>query len=57
MILFIFKKVITSAVEIMNVTVEIRTIESENRAKNWARFEVQGYLLQRNNDLIKLIKL
>ena len=47
---------ITSAVEMMNVTVEISTIESENRARNWARFEVQGYLLQRNNDLLKLIK-
>ena len=37
---------ITSAVEMMKVTVEIRTMESENRARNWARLEVQGYLLK-----------
>ena len=35
---------ITSAVEMMKVTVEMRTMESEKRARNWARFEVQGYL-------------
>ena len=37
---------ITSAVEMMKVTVEIRTMESENRARNWARLEVQGYLVK-----------
>ena len=55
--MILIAKMITSAVEMMKVTVEIRTMESENRARNWARLEVQGYLLQRNNDLIKLIKL
>ena len=33
----------TSAVEIMKVTVEMRTMEREKRARNWARLEVQGY--------------
>ena len=33
----------SSAVDMMNVTVEISTIDRENNAKNWAKLEVHGY--------------
>ena len=33
----------SSAVEMMKVTVEMRTMERENKARNWAKLLVHGY--------------